>query len=199
MLKGHVYLAGWASLLVWRWANVLQQSWWCFFYPSCPLSVLFLHISLCKQLIVYVESARNMHEHEHVGVKCLEKMLWILFYVHFCFISRHMITGAASHSLKYIMRHYSSGAPEHNMSVNVCFVNASVLFKWQIHKMISLNELKLQKPTSHWQRWLMDLSLNGACDVCVSCGVTALFVSYDASSGARRSVSKRHKYGGGLS
>lgn len=30
VLKGHVYLAGWGSLLVWRWANVLQQSWWCF-------------------------------------------------------------------------------------------------------------------------------------------------------------------------
>jgi len=40
-----------------------------------------------------------------------------------------MITGDASHSVNDIMQHYSSGTPEQNMLVNVCFVNANVLFK----------------------------------------------------------------------
>lgn len=45
----------------------------------------------------------------------------------------------------------------------------------------------------------MDSSLNGTCDFHVSCAVMAFFVSHDAFSGAGRSFSKRHKYGGGLS
>lgn len=134
------------QLAVWGVERTCLFSWLSVKMNKCAPAVLMVFLSHAarfqysssifpfrEQLIAYVESVWNFFYRENVVNSVLHPSL--------CYICRNMITGAASHSLNYIMRHYSSGTPEHNMSVNVCFVNAIVLFKWQIHKMISLNEL----------------------------------------------------------